>query len=251
MSGSRLCLLRVGDYRRVLLAASECVGEPVALVTVTAPGSSVLDSPGALRRWNRTASRRWRELHDRAARRACRETGRRPRVLFAVSQRQSRGADHRHVALAAGAWRRRANEVYVQALRELGPQYGFGYVDDPYRPRHPRGRDGRPNRALPRRTMVFAAAAVAGRYLTRYLVGGQLERMVRAGDHSWRPLWVAPELTRRSGVTVRRLRRVRHAWRVVQALSQGSRPRMPVWWGSIQERYLVLRLVRTAPALGP
>ena len=244
--------LRMGDYRRVLLAATEVLTAPVALVTITAPGNPVLHSADAMRLWNRSAAKRWSKLHEVASRRARRATGAAPRALFRVAQRQTRGADHLHLALDACPTRTAANRAYIAALRELAPEYGFGFVDDPYRARHPRGRDGRPNVSMPKRTMVFDNPAVAGRYVTRYLSeSSQLPAMLDGNDHSFRALWVAPALTRQSGVIVRRLRRVRHAWHVRAALQQGSRPTLPAWWHDIRERQAVLRLLRVAPALGP
>jgi hypothetical protein len=231
----------------VLLAAADSFAGPVALVTLTAPGSSVVHSADEARRWNRSLGRRARALHDAASRRALRETGCRPMLLWRIAQRQRRGLDHLHVGLAAWPWCRRANEAYVRALRELGPRHGFGWVDDPYRLRHPRGRDGRPNRSLPRRRMVLESA-VAGRYLVRYLTeSSQFTRLVTGADRSVRPLWVSAALMRASGVTMRRLRRVRHAFRVLEALRVGSRPRMPVWWVDVGERWAVLQLVRLQP----
>jgi hypothetical protein len=94
---------------------------------------------------------------------------------------------------------------------------------------------------------VFESAAIAGRYLCRYLTeSNQLASMIEAGDHGFRALWVAPDLTQASGVNVRRLRRVRHAYFVVKALEQGSRPTLPVWWGDLRERVAVKALLRPA-----
>jgi hypothetical protein len=94
--------------------------------------------------------------------------------------------------------------------------------------------------------MVYDSAAIAARYLTRYLTEdeGQLQALLNGRDYSWRPLWVSPALTTVSGVTCRRLRRVRHAYFVRRALDQGSRPTLPVWWGDLRERTIVLTLLR-------
>jgi hypothetical protein len=97
--------------------------------------------------------------------------------------------------------------------------------------------------------MVFESASIAGRYLSRYLTGSeQSVALLESSDHSFRPLWVSPRLTQASGVNCRRLRRVRHAFFVVAALDQGSRPRLPVWWREMPERMRVLGLLRrTSP----
>jgi hypothetical protein len=132
---------------------------------------------------------------------------------------------------------RRALQRYVELLKARSHEYGFGFIDDPLKPR--RAANGE------LRTMVYESAAVAARYLCGYLTeSDQLAAMVAAGDHSFRPLWVSPVLTQASGVNCRRLRRVRHAWFVSTALAQGSRPSLPVWWADLMERASVLRLVR-------
>jgi hypothetical protein len=133
-----------------------------------------------------------------------------------------------------------ALQAYVAHLRELHPLYRFGFVDDPFRRR--RARDGR------LRTMVFDQAGVAARYLCRYLTeSNQLASMLQAGDHSFRAIWVAPSLTQASGVSMRRLRRVRHAYWVLRAIHENrSRPTLPVWWGDLREKTEILRLLRPA-----
>lgn len=246
--GSRRLSLRLGDYRRVLLAALEVVEFPAALITVTPPGHAALAPDDvAFRFWNRGAARGWGRL-DRRVKGRLRRQGLRVRPMARVAQRQGRGLDHLHLVVACEHDSDRAAiRAYVAHLKELAPEHGFGFVDDPFLARHPKGRDGRPNRALPKRTRVFESAAVAGRYLCRYLTeSDQLAAMVSAGDHSFRALWVSPELTRVSGVTCRRLRRVRHAYFVRQALDQGSRPTLPVWWADLRERGWILHLLRPA-----
>lgn len=227
--------LRLGDYRRVLLAALAVVESPVALLTVTAPGGEW--DAGETRRWNLTAARRWGRL-DRRVKGRLRREGLRVVPLARVAQRQRRWLDHLHVVLRCELGDRAALARYVELLKVHGCEYGFGFVDDPLRRRRNR-RTG----AL--HDMVFDTAAVAGRYLCRYLGDSdQLAAMVEAGDHSFRALWVAPELTRASGVNCRRLRRVRHAWHVTTALRVGLLSRLPVWWADIGERLAVLRFLR-------
>lgn len=234
--GSRRLSLRLGDYRRVLLAAFSHLEHPVALVTITQPADYD----------NRSAAARWAKL-DRRVKGRLRREGLRVVPLARIAQRQRRGADHLHIPMRSAPGDRAAVVRYVQLLRELGPDAGFGLVDDPYFARHPKGRDGRPNRALPKRDLVFQDPNIAARYLCGYLTDSdQLSAMVSAGDHSFRALWVSPELTRLSGVTCRRLRRVRHAYFVCKALSQHSRPTPPVWWGDIKERTAILSLLRPA-----
>jgi hypothetical protein len=224
----------------VLLAALGMVEYPVALVTITPPGNAVL-TPGAevYAFWNRGSAPAWARL-DRRVKGRLRRRGLRVRPLARVAQRQRRGLDHLHLVLALETDADRAGvAAYVALLKELAPEHGFGFVDDPFHKR--RGKGGE------LRDMVFASAAIAGRYLCRYLAESeQLASMLLAGDHSFRALWVAPSLTQASGVNVRRLRRVRHAYFVVKALDQGSRPTLPAWWGDLRERGWILHLLRPA-----
>ncbi len=235
------------------MAALEVVDDPVALLTITGPGWDELQrDPSAIKEWNRTAAERFRRL-DRTAKSRLRVRGLKVRPLARIAQRQRRGVDHLHIALADARGNEEANRAYHAALLELAPRFGFGFSDDPYRKVHPKLPNGRPNRSRPKRDRIFEDPAVAGRYLSRYLAddSGQLAAMLEQGDHSFRPLWVAPELTQASGVNCRRLRRVRHAHFVLAAVAQGSRPSLPIWWRDLGERMAVIRLVRPHPARPP
>jgi hypothetical protein len=173
-------------------------------------------------------------------------------MVASLVQRQRRGVDHFHIPLRAAPWDHETNRLYIASLKELGSSYDFGYVDDGYLPRHPKLPNGRPNRSLPKRNLVFEDPIVAGRYLCRYLTdSAQLIELLTSRERVSRPLWVNPELTRASGVICRRLRRVRLAFHVVRALDAGSRPRLPAWWGDLGERRKTLALLRMPTALGP
>jgi len=77
---------------------------------------------------------------------------------------------------------------YVELYREHREEYGFGYIDDPLRERHPKLRNGRPDVSKPKRDMVFGSPARAGSYVGHYVSGGQLARYLNATDRSWRPM---------------------------------------------------------------
>lgn len=227
--------LRLGDYRRVLLAGLDVCSHPVALVTITPPGDDDLPpTPEGYRLWNRTAARKWKRLDCRVKGRMRRAGLPTPVLLARVAQRQKRGLDHLHLVFRVGSLEeRRAVATYVAHLKELHREYVFGFVDDPFKKRGPAGR-----------TMVFEDASIAGRYLTRYLTESpQLVSLLDARDASFRPLWVSPQLTMVSKVTCTRLRRVRHAYHVFGSLEQGSRPTLPAWWSDIGERLIIRSLL--------
>jgi hypothetical protein len=213
------------------------VDDPVALLTITPPGNDHLaaDHFGA---WNKSAAKRWAKF-DRWAKGKLRREGLRVRPVLRIAQRQRRGLDHLHLVLRAGTPADRAGiDRYVALLKQRHLEYGFGFIDDPYHRR-------RSPTTGKLQTMVFEDPRIAARYLVgRYLIESPQLAALLDGDHSFRALWVAPELTQRSGCTVRRLRRVRHAYFVTAALAQGSRPTMPVWWGNLGERRWVLSLLR-------
>jgi hypothetical protein len=118
---------------------------------------------------------------------------------------------------------------WVVLYREHHEAYGFGFVDDPFHVRKSR-RTGK------RQDMIFARADVAGIYLGNYLAGGQLERFVAASDRSWRPYWISPVLSARSGWTMARCRWVRQAYRCRRGEWGAGRifgtlvTRRPSWW---------------------
>jgi len=217
--------------------ALEHVDHSVALITVTPPGDAELTAEH-YGEWNKSAAKRWAKF-DRWAKGKLRREGHRVRPIVRIAQRQRRGLDHLHLVVRNEHFGDRAAIArYVELLKERHLEYGFGYVDDPFKYRRSL-KTGKPQ------NMVFEDARIAGRYLVgRYLIESPQLAALLDGDHSFRALWVAPELTKRSGCTVRRLRRVRHAYHVCAALDQGSRPTLPIWWGNIGERRWVLTLLR-------
>jgi hypothetical protein len=210
-----------GDMSRVLRESLRCVHGAVALVTVT--------QPGTFNNW--TAAKRWRALNSRLRVIMSREHGLQPpRILARVGQRQRRGADHLHaIYLSRTLDERERLRVWVDAYRHYSENYGFGFVDDPFKLR--RGRDGE------MRDMVFEHPEIAGAYVGRYLAGGQLEQFLKAPDRSWKPLWVSPSLLKQSGWSLERCQWVRQGWHVQRGTWRGSSgpfggltTRRPSWW---------------------
>jgi hypothetical protein len=158
-------------------------------------------NPEAARDFNRRAGKWWSELHRAAKVRADRATGHKGRILARVWEKQKRGLAHVHGVLPAGspaelAWARE----YVDALRDLAPPKGFGFVDG----WHKVGRKLWPG--------VQAAA-----YLSSYFVGGRGRKIaitenVLAGDLPRLVVFVGRDLTRATGCTMRSLRHARCLW---------------------------------------
>jgi hypothetical protein len=217
--------------------------DQVALVTITAPGADVLPWDGdhveatAAVIWNRTAAERWSKLN-----RACRERLRRADLksplLSYVWQLQRRGVLHAHLVLDFGHDDdKAATYAYVQALRDLATEYGFGFIDF-------RDRDGRAGRSsvMPRR--------VAAGYLSRYAAkGGQLAEAAAlpARARPRRLLYVSRRLTAVSLCTMRRLRSVRFLYWIRSGNSSvlfARAGRLPDWFGDPTEYGAVCALAQ-------
>jgi hypothetical protein len=204
-------------------SAPDAIGEPqVRLLTVTAPGVEagilwdedhcahlgphrhsgplgcrVAAAPAAV--WNGAAPRWWRSLHNEASQATLRRVGRRPRLLARPWELQKRGMLHVHPVVGSSTVaERQAADVYQQELAARAARHGFGYVDRKIEVRHPR-----------------AAAA----YLSSYFVAGKkgkltLREAVTSGAMPPSIVYVAPELSQRSGITMRSLRLRRYAWQL-------------------------------------
>jgi hypothetical protein len=132
------------------------------------------------------------------------QTGRqviREKSFARVWEKQRRGLAHLHGVLSAGTpdERRWARE-YVTALRAMATRYGFGYVDG----WHKVGRKLWPGEE-------------AGAYLSGYFVRGRdrkasITENVLAGDLPRLVVFVARDLTGRTGCTMRSLRNARRLW---------------------------------------
>jgi hypothetical protein len=86
--------------------------------------------PDLARAFNKAAGGWWSELNRVAKLRADRATGFKGGVAARVWEKQRRGLAHVHGVISAATPAERAwAEVYVTALRELAPRYGFGFVD--------------------------------------------------------------------------------------------------------------------------
>lgn len=157
--------------------------------------------PAVAAAFNRRAGMWWRGLHRAAKTRADRATGHKGKLLVRTWEKQKRGLAHVHGVLAVGTPIERSwAKAYVEALADLAPRYGFGFVDG----WHKIGRKPR-------------AGGQAAAYLSSYLVGrtggkATLTETVKATDLPRLLVFVSRDLTLRTGCTMRSLRTARHVW---------------------------------------
>lgn len=238
--------LYVGDWTQVMYRNLEEYQGDVLMVTVTAPGSTILpwqcavDSwtptlpvtagpgadvqrhkcsgdngcrvePKAAAKWNRSARFQWSKMH-RATAQYLRRRGHPVSLVTQGWEFQKRGVLHKHVVLGCKTpSERHAARLYADRLKAVAPSYGFGFVD---------------NRAKP--IASFGAAA----YLTGYLLMKGKGGSLKLGDTVTHPdvppsiLYVARSLTCKTGVTMRYLRDKRYLW----AIGKGRcRPPSVIW----------------------
>jgi hypothetical protein len=160
-------------------------------------------NPDRAASFNRRAGKLWRSLNRVAKLRADRSTGHRGKLAVRVWEKQKRGLAHVHGVVPVGtplerAWAR----AYVEALTELAPSHGFGFVDG----WHKVGRR-------------FWPGEQAAAYLSSYFVRGRSSKASITEtvlDPDLPPLlvYVSRDLTRTTGCTMRNLRRVRRLWAV-------------------------------------
>jgi len=158
-------------------------------------------APDVAEAFNKHAGGWWSQLHRAAKVRADRATGHKGKLLVRVWEKQKRGLAHVHgvVSVAAPidlAW---AKE-YVEALQELAPRYGFGFVDGWHKV-----------------SRKFWPGEQAGAYLSSYFVRGRghkapMTENVKAGDLPRLIVYVSRSLTQRTGCTMRALRNARVIW---------------------------------------
>lgn len=225
-------------------AALESYDGKVMLATVTAPGADVLPWDGqvveldAANAWNSTAQRRFSELHRRAQQATRRAGHARFSRLTYTWQLQRRGALHVHAVLPWSIRDRAGTKCYLEHLRRLGPEWGFGFIDA-------RDIDGKAGRA----TVMEGWRAAT--YTTRYLLtSDQFLGALRLSARPRRLVYVNPTLTAKTGVTMRRLRRVRylHVLRSFPAGSVVARAGgLPAWFRDQGELATVQGLLVAAP----
>jgi hypothetical protein len=151
--------------------------------------------------FNRAVGAWWSELHRAAKMRADRATRTKGRLLARVWEKQKRGLAHLHGVLDVSTPEKQAwAKSYVDALRDLAPSKGFGFVD-----------------GWAKISSRFWPGVQAGAYLSSYFVTGKgakasITETVRAGDLPRLVVFVGRDLSSRTYCTMRNLRRARRLW---------------------------------------
>lgn len=220
------------DQRRVVSEALREYGGLLILTDVTLPGTPekerhrqgvalpwAYDGSGrveakALYKANEKFKKRMRWLKRKAyndARAALSRGGyeskRLPPVLIGNLERQKRGALHAHLALPyTTPLEMTFSRAYIDSMKRWAPLCGLGFVQG--------------WKAAERSKLLRHDSAVG--YMTKYLTGKHPPEFLRA--ISGPVVTVSRRLTRRTGVTIARLRKTRRLW----AARQG-RCEMPDW----------------------
>jgi hypothetical protein len=206
-------------WSRVFFHNLQFHGRDVAMITITAPGAEALpwdttscaikkphrcEGPrgckvdgAAAREWADTAPHRWTQLRQAARIATKRRMGAAPLLLGRVWEPQKRGVPHLHVMVSCGGEDElEVADAFRAELARLAAHYGFGFVDRELNPGGPRQAAG---------------------YVAEYLTGRQ--RRARARKTTIREnianprmprslLWISPNMTRVTKVTMRTLRYV-------------------------------------------
>jgi hypothetical protein len=158
-------------------------------------------APDAALAFNRQAGKWWSELHRAAKTRADRATRFKGKIAVRVWEKQKRGLAHVHGVIAVESpVQVRWAEEYINALRELAPRYGFGFVDGWHKV-----------------SRKFWPGVQAAAYLSSYFIGGrghkaQITENVLASDLPRLVVFIGRDLTKATGCTMRSLRNARRLW---------------------------------------
>jgi hypothetical protein len=242
------------DQRRVTAEALRAYGGLLLMTAITLPGTPQQErhrknvalpwaagggrvvEAKALYKANRRFKKRMRWLKRQAyndARAALRRGGyefkRLPPVLVGNLEVQTRGALHAHLALPyTTPLEMTFSRAYIESMKRWARRCGLGYIQG--------------WKAAERSKLVGHERAVG--YLTKYLTGKHPPRFLR--NISGPVVTVSPTLTRRTGVTMVRLRKTRRLWS-----ARAGRCEMPDW--PPEELVAVARLLdaRSEPARAP
>lgn len=174
--------------------------------------------PAAAALFNENAPAWWSELHRQARQCAERTGSTAPELLARIWEEQKRGVLHVHLVVGyTTPAEREAADRYAWQLERLSERHGFGFVDTHMQVREP-----------------TSAAA----YLSSYFVTGKggkvsLRESVQSSAMPPSIIYVAPWLSKRSGITMRSLRLRRYAWQLWRSSTDLQRlvDVRDLWWG--------------------
>jgi hypothetical protein len=175
-------------------------------------------NPAVAAAYNRESGKCWSELHRAAKTRADRAIGFKGKLATRVWEKQKRGLAHLHGVVSVATPRERAwAEAYTNALQDLAPRYGFGFVD-----------------SWEKIGRKFWPGVQAAAYLSSYFAGGRGRKMaitenVLAGDLPRLVVFVGRHLTRQTGCTMRSLRNARRLWACREGLTGPPRVSLGDW----------------------
>jgi hypothetical protein len=184
------------------------------------------------RAFNSHVSPWWSELHRVAKLRADRATGFKGTIAARVWEKQKRGLAHLHGVLSVSTpaelkWA----EVYVNALADLAPSKGFGYVD-------------RWEKIRKKIKPGIEAAA----YLSSYFIGGRgpkasLTENCQDPDLPRLLVFIGRRLSVKTGCTMRNLRAARRLWAAREGLTPWPSLTLEEWLAAAEQ----LNVRRRAP----
>jgi hypothetical protein len=172
----------------------------------------------AARAFNARVSPWWSELHRVAKLRADRATGFKGTIAARVWEKQKRGLAHMHGVLSVSTpaelkW----VETYVNALSDLAPSKGFGFVD---------GWEKIRTKVKPG---VEAAAYLAGYFVKGKGRKASLTDNVRDPDLPRLLVFIGRGLTARTACTMRNLRLARRLWASRAGLAERPEVTLEEW----------------------
>lgn len=229
----RFVKLWLGDWRKVVVTNAAAAGDRAELIVVTAPGEdggltwdkSKCHHPPGVKcsgtrgcqveltlavEWNKSAPARWSQLHEAAANRVRRRLTKLTgcgsfRVIVRAWEPQRRGVLHQNVLVPTNTPRQHhAAKLYREALSELAPRYGFGFVSQ---------------------RAAVKGALHGARYMAKYIAKSDTPGKLGIGDVAAREdapgriAFVDTRLTTQTGETIRACRERRTVWRLASVLA--------------------------------
>lgn len=251
-------------WRKVMFVNLEAYGGKVVMISVTPPGENRLPwddehcshprggrhsgkrgcraQQRAAREWSETASLRYSLLRRAASVHVRRHAPAPVNLLERVWEPQKRGVPHLHLVVGVDTPAElEAAAEFVGKLKELAPEYDFGFVDA----RGSGTTKGGHHAVVRGEKLKLISPQEAARYLSSYLTGRSkykpsiretvadpaMSALTGRDRRQSLPLiWLTPRLTKLTRVTMRTLRRAGHLW----AWSKGLADEGPKWVDALE-----------------